>query len=73
MSKQYWKSCRVQEPSRELVELLNGMLQEDPERRYGVKEILESKWMKSGEVPDEELHAFSVELLAHSSEYIPEF
>ena len=64
----------MQEPSRELVELLNGMLQESPERRYCVKEILESKWIKSGEVPDEEeLHAFSVDLLAHSSEYIPEF
>jgi hypothetical protein len=50
------------------------MLHEDPERRYSVKQVLESKWMKSGEAPDEqELHAFSVEVFAHSSEYLPEF
>lgn len=68
LSKQYWKSCRVhQEPSRDLLDLINGMLQESPERRYSVKQVLESKWMKNVEVPDEEeLHSFSVEVFAHS-------
>jgi hypothetical protein len=50
------------------------MLHEDPERRYNVQQILESKWMQSEVVPDEtELHAFSVEVFAHSSGYLPEF
>ena len=74
LSKQYWKSCRVQEPSRDLLDLIHGMLHEDPERRYNVKQILESKWMKSEVIPDEtELHAFSVEVFAHSSGYLHEF
>jgi len=46
----YWRSKRLT-PSQELQDLFAGMLQENPEKRWTVKEIIDCPWMVNQDVP----------------------
>ena len=60
---QYWNE-RGLEPSADLKILFAGMLQENPDKRWTVQNILDCDWMKNDDLPSEdEIHAESFSIV----------